>query len=92
MINNSSLRPPVAEIEVQTDDPNMLRSSFLISKVVEKVPELMNEQNFRKTIKRLNQAISSLSIDLSSEDLIIDLSDLVLTKGKLFCSIDQYIE
>lgn len=61
----------------------MLRSSFLISKVVEKTPQLMNEQNFRMTIKRLNQSINSLHIDLNSEDLIIDLSDLVLTKGTL---------
>lgn len=81
IIGNNSLRPPGNEAEVQTDDPNVDRSSFLISKVVQKVPQIMNEQNFRKNIKELNQEISNLKIELNSEDLIIDLSDLILTKG-----------
>lgn len=41
----------------------------------------MDQANFHKTIRQLNSQINQLSLELSSEDVVIDLSDLVHTKG-----------
>jgi hypothetical protein len=41
----------------------------------------MDQANFHKTIRQLNNQINQLSLELSSEDVVIDLSDLVHTKG-----------
>ena len=49
LIINEPQRKP-AEAQVQTEDPNMMRSSYLVTKVIEKAPQLMNQQNFRRTI------------------------------------------
>jgi hypothetical protein len=41
----------------------------------------MDQANFHKTIRDLNLQISNLSLGLNSEDVVIDLSDLVNTKS-----------
>jgi hypothetical protein len=70
------LKKELVSEQVQTDEIN--RSSFFFET---RKMKKMDQDHFQKTIQELNNQISNLHLDLSSEDVIIDLSDLVLTKG-----------
>ena len=52
----------------------------------------MDHKNFKKTITLLNDKISNMKLDMFGDDIIIDLSDLIETKGKTLYNIEQYIE
>jgi excinuclease UvrABC helicase subunit UvrB len=64
--------------QVQTEETG--NKSFMF---MEARRQKMDQANFHKTIQQLNHQINHLSLELSSEDVVIDLTDLVNTKGTL---------
>ena len=45
------------------------------------VRQKMDQANFHKTIRQLNNQINQLSLELPSEDVVVDLSELVSSIG-----------
>lgn len=61
------------------------RSSFLIEKMVRKIPDMLDSQTFRRLLKEQDQELKNIKIELSEDEFSIDLTDLIDSK-------DDYIE
>lgn len=59
---------------------------------IDQKKQKMDHNNFQKTIKDLNAQITNLNLDLSNEDIIIDLGDLIQTKSRKCHYLEEYFE
>ena len=67
-------KDPQAQIEIN-------RSSFLIERVTRRIPEMMDEQTFRRLLSEQNKEIHAIKWLGEDDDPIIDFTDLINTKG-----------
>lgn len=79
-----NIKQQVSE-EAQTEEAGNGSFTFLEAR-----RQKMDQANFHKTIHQLNQQFNHLSFEPSSEDVVIDLSDLVNTKGIHSFYLDKY--
>ena len=92
-LNISQPKAETATKETQTGTVQTVnRSSVLIEKLFRKIPQMLDDQTFRRLVREQTEEFNNIKIEFEEEPPTIDFDDLIETKGTRFVIVDQYME